>query len=693
MDAAVGWGDTALLDKLMSKISSSKHEYFFQMDTISRAALYLKNEAGYRFVQQVMQTCQSTHDSACLASKGCLAKAMCHAARRNNRDLVDLLLPHTGLQGLDRALAAAARFGSHSLVQLLIAHGASVNGELCHLDNGGCLTTPLAEAIRKNDDELVDILAKGGAWKHIEEPRRLRAVMCAVAESGDSSYLPQILQLVRAPDRHALDLALLYATKAGHEGIALKLLEAGANPIVYGRESSFALALRMQSHSITRAMLECETALEEVMDEDLLEAAIAWGDLEIIKAIFSLGGNINTYWGRPPLSFAIKAGKRSVVDFMISHGADLNTNHALKPVRHQSDERRGFYKFVDGRRVFVTDGAERFSSPLAAAALVRDETIASILLHHGADPADEQAIINAVVHDRSLLNIILQFFRQRYPQGRTGFGGKVLLHTLQTRDEAALDLFLGAGFDLNTMIFEHEARTVTALGFAIEKFQSRPEMILKLLDAGGDANSTTSMVGDEKLDPYSYVTIAARQTALLDAIETKSLPLVNLLVSRGADVQNEARLGLRRTPLQKACEVGSHDIVDFLLRHNADVDAAPAPRYGATALQIAAKTGSLRMAKKLLDLGANVDAPGVRAGGRSAIEYAAEYGRLDMIPLLFNATGGKFVSGQCTTAIALAQENGQLGCAGLLMKLSTRNQAFLDASGMADHGGGDNAVS
>lgn len=572
-----------------------------------------------------------------------------------------------------------------------------MNGELRYLDNDREPTTPLAEAIRKKDDELVEILAKEGAWKQIEEPERLQAAMCAVAESGSSAYLPRILQLVRAPGRgaldFALDLALFRATKAGHEEIALKLLEAGADSTDSRGEGTLLQALRMKSHSITWAIFECDRALDNLMDEEIVEAAIAWGDLEIIKAIFSLRGNINTYWGRPPLSFAIKAGKRSVVDFMISHGADLNTNHALKPVRHQSDERRGFYKFVDGRRVFVTDGAERFSSPLAAAALVRDETIASILLHHGADPADEQAIINAVVHDRSLLNIILQFFRQRYPQGRTGFGGKVLLHTLQTRDEAALDLFLGVGFDVNAIISDHELGIVSALGFAVGQYQNRLQTISKLLNAGGDADSTTSMMGDERFEPSPYMRITARQTALLDAIETKSLPLVELLVSRGADVQKEAKLGLRRTPLQKACEVGSHDIVDFLLKHNADVNAAPAPRYGAAALQIAAKMGSLRMAKKLLDLGAKVDAPGSRVGGgRSAIEYAAEYGRFDMIPLLFNAAGGKFVSEQCTSAIALAQENGHLACAGLLMELSTRNQAFLDASGMADHDGGENVV-
>lgn len=686
LDSAVRWGDTALVDRLSSKISSSEHEYFFREGTISDAAQYLKNDAGYKFVQHMMNTCQTVHDSACFVPEGdALGHAICQAARRNNRDLVELLLPHASQEGLDWALTAAARFGSHSLVQLLIAHGASVNGQPVILDSGERCTTPLAEAIRKNDDELLEILVKQGAWKEIDYPDRLEAAMCAIAESGNSAYLPQILQSARASTKEALDEALFYATKARREDIALKLLEAGASPITRPDRKSLVEALRIKSHSITWAMLECDMRLENVMDEEVLEAAIAWGDLEIIKAFFFLGNSVNIYWGRPPLSFAIKAGKRSVIDFMISLGADLNMNPERKPSPWPSREREGFYKFIDGRHVFVTDGSERFLSPLAAATFVRDEGVTTYLLDHGADPGDEQAVLNAIIKDRSLLDLILQRFRQRYPGGRTGFGGKALLHTLKTRDEAALDLFLRAGFDVNVLILNHPrdgSRKVTALGFAIENYQSRPEMVSKLLDTGGDPNSTTSMRSSR-----------SRQTALLDAVETKSLSLVELLVHRGADVQKEAKLGVRRTPLQKACEVGSHSVVDFLLSHNADVNAAPAARHGDTALQIAAKAGSLRMAKKLLDLGAKVDTPGGPAGGRSAIEYAAECGRLSMIPVLFNAAGGKFVPEQCTSATALAKQNGHLACAGLLTELSTRNQAFLDASGMADHGGGVNVVS
>lgn len=210
-----------------------------------------------------------------------------------------------------------------------------------------------------------------------------------------------------------------------------------------------------------------------------------------------------------------------------------------------------------------------------------------------------------------------------------------------------------------------------------EAHHSSLEPIFKLLDGGGDANLLASV--KEEFD-HDWGTIRVSQTALLGAIETSNLQLVELLISRGADVQKEAKLGLKRTPLQKACEVGSHTIVDLLLRHNADVNATPAARRGATALQLAAKAGSLRIAKTLLDLGAKIDAPGVRIGGRCAIEYAAEYGRLDMILFLCNAAGEKFVSGQYKTAIALAQENGHSACADLLTELSAQNKAAIDAS-------------
>lgn len=666
MEAAIRWGDEALVEKLMSRIPPSEHVYLF-CEAIGDAAEYLRNDLGLKFVRQAMQACRDMHNNECIdLYPGCLAEVMCKAARRNNHDLVDLLLPHGGQKGLDMALAGAARFGNHTLVRWLLEHGARANGKPCELDHESFHTTPLAEAIRRGDDELVALFAKEGAWDQIGEPDRLEATMRAIGESlaGSRTYLLQVLNLVPNPDSRALSFILVSAIKAGHEEVALALLEAIAAPDSLISQSPLIAALKVKSQTITWAILDSGIETSKTVNETALEAAVAWGDLEIIKALFfmRLHEPFDASMGSRALSLAIKAGNKSVIDLMIKLGADygLNSSH--------------------GGRFHGVDLLGKYRSPLSAAALVRDAGTADYLLDHGASPADEPAIINAIAHDRMLLNLILQRFRQRYPQGNPAFGGGVLIYVLKTHDEEALDMCLRAGFDVNNMVWEEEAGQ-TAVAVAVKNHHSGFAWITKLLDAGGDVNLLASVKQECPFGQSWAERFSLRQTVLLDAIETRNLSLVELLISRGAHVQKEAKLGLRRTPLQKACEVGSHPIVDLLLKHNADVNEAPASRWGATALQLAAKAGSLRIARKLLDLGAILDAPGVQFGGHSAIEYAAEYGRLHMILFLCNAADGKLPADQYKSAIALAQEKGHKACADLLTELSAKNQAVIDASG------------
>lgn len=720
--AAIRWGDNGLIEKLISALSLSEHVNCFSQ-ILSNAAKYLRNDVGHKVIRQLIQTCRDAHDLACIHSRRhTVAEAMAQAARRKNEDLLYLLLPHGGQNGLDTALTAASRSGSHRLVRGLLAHGARGDGPPCHVSEPGAQpalntpwgpplgitlwTTPLAEAIRGQDAELVDILSENGAWNQIGESGRLTAVMLAIAESGQSVVLHQVLKLVPNPDPKALTKPLNAAIRCHHEDIALKLLEAGADVNDPNNESPLLAALRMKSQPITWAILESDVDLihrkrsseEQPNNDTALEAATALGDREVIKTLVFMGADVNAYEREAPLSIAIKAGERSLIDLLINLGADLNAQPELD-----------FFAFEDEEAE-----SAMWSSPLAAAALVRDSETANYLLEHGTDPADEEAMLKAITPDRRVLDLIIQRFRKQYPKGRAGFGARVLQHGLQRQDEALLDVCLNAAFDVNSMAdhrhYEDSENSedsenledsddsddsrlpgfpeiygfVTALGMAIKKYRGgRLDLISKLLDAGGDANMPTSEKRRHHVlssgSSRSFENITVRQTALLDAIETKSLPLVELLISKGADVRKEAKFGLKRTPLQKACEVASHTIVGLLLGFDVDVNAAPAAREGATALQLAAQVGSLRIAKKLLDLGANVNAPGAQVRGRSAIEYAAEYGRLSMIPALCHAVDGKLAAGQYESAIALAQENGHSACAILLRNLSSANQGYINA--------------
>jgi ankyrin repeat protein len=414
-------------------------------------------------------------------------------------------------------------------------------------------------------------------------------------------------------------------------------------------------ALLVRSKLIVSAILECDVNVNDYRyhgrsKASILEVAAKWGDLSIVEDLVFMGANINMCCSETALTVAVQRRNMPLVKLLIKLGADLNR-----------------------RRL---DGG---NSPLSAAVLTQDSSLINYLIEHGADPVDGMAITNAMSRDGETLNLLLQRFRERYPSGRKGFGGDVLQYVLQIPSDPLLDLCLGAKFDVNRLVKIEALTTVNALGLVIRKYRGkRLDLVSKLLDAGGDINGPASRqekrFSPGRLNGDAWIT----QTAFLEAIETKSLPLVELLIRRGADVQKEAKLGLKRTPLQKACEVGSYPIVDLLLRHHANVRAPPAVRGGGDALQLAAKGGSVRIANRLLNCGADVNAPTSQVGGHSALEYAAKYGRVDMIKVLWNASGTVFTAEQYDSAISMAQENGHFACVFLLRSLSSTSPGFID---------------
>lgn len=362
--------------------------------------------------------------------------------------------------------------------------------------------------------------------------------------------------------------------------------------------------------------------------------------MSTVKDVVSMGVDINVYEEIPAFVVAIKRGDKQIIDLFLSLGADPSIR------------------------------SEKGESPLAATVLADDSSLVEYLLERGADPANSEAVENASTQNRQALGILFRAFCRRYPAGLPGFGGKALQHALQTSDDILLSFCLEAGFDTNSFVNSDEYGDETALGFVIRKYrETRLDLVTKILDAGGDINAIARVPAREK----NYINSSAgpMKTAFLEAIETKSVALVKLLVGRGADVHKAARLGLRCTPLQKACEVGSFPIIRLLLEHGADVHGKPSFRRGGTALQLAAKVGSVRITKLLLSLGASIDAPPSPSLGHSAIEYAAKYGRPGIIEVLCKETDSSVTAEQFEGAISLAQKYGHVACIHLLRRFSS----------------------
>jgi ankyrin repeat protein len=141
------------------------------------------------------------------------------------------------------------------------------------------------------------------------------------------------------------------------------------------------------------------------------------------------------------------------------------------------------------------------------------------------------------------------------------------------------------------------------------------DRVVALLDAQPDLVNTIAS------DGFSALGLAAffNQPAI-----------VEVLLTRGADVNFVSRNPLHVMPLHSAVAAQSVVISKLLLDHGADVNAEQADRF--TPLQGAAQSGNLELVKLLLSYGADRDA--TNANGQTALSIAHEQGYEDVVMLL-----------------------------------------------------------
>ncbi|KAF2802280.1 ankyrin [Mytilinidion resinicola] len=285
------------------------------------------------------------------------------------------------------------------------------------------------------------------------------------------------------------------------------------------------------------------------------------------------------------------------------------------------------------------------------------------LLHLGADPSEDMALISAVSAGTEILQQLLNVASARKPLCSKVYFNFALQEAIRSSDISAATLLILAGAEPNKICrqslryqpYENFRCGISCFGIAVESDETpHSEMTKLLLDAGAD--------------PNAVVKYKPKMTALMMAISSQNLSVVKLLLDRGAAVNGGVNFGFTRTPLQLAAEVGNIDIIQDLLNCSADVNAAPHDRCGATALQFAAIGGHVGIAKLLLNHWAGVNAPPAKIGGRTALEASAEHGRLDMLQFLIDSGAGLIDQGQeqYERAVELAKENGHMAASRLL---------------------------
>jgi ankyrin repeat protein len=640
--------------RLVSNVSDSDHSNFFNDGCLEMIAAQFDDWHATEAIKKIILACERTKCQRCLTHfENKVDMALVIGARRGHLKLVQLLLRHSKTP--HRALSAAIRSGRDDVIDVVLTLKPDIDAPADNISHE-TFTTPLAEAIAAGDERLIHMIEDAGSLEHLNEGGRLEPAIAAASKTGNLVYVRKLLDHCQSPDPLQMARAVLYAVQNDHEEIFQALLAAGAdvNFEEQGRSgppTPLLAAMCRRNHRMVREILNSDVAayswtlpyLYKSRMSSVFEEAIKWGDRSIFHDLrFTFPDAVLGY---EELSQALKENV-AWFECLLKSGIA---------------SRSGVTKCLE---IALSRGdAELFHS----------------LIEGGADPTDQEILNKCAIEHPKMLPLLLKQISFRIsPHKVSGFGTAALNAAIKQGPIGfeVVQVLLDSGLvDSKSFSESYSNRRQSPLGLAIrvsrEGNHAGFKVIRKLLDAGCDPNSVVTM--------HSYTGFHLKQTALVEAIETGSKDLVQLMISRGATVRTETTMGLKRSPLQKAVEVDSFEIVTLLLEAGADVNTRPATRGGRTALQSAAIRGNCNMAIKLLAHGADLQALPAEINGRWPLEGAAEHGRLEMIEFLWKRTIAGFDQEQCQRAMELAEGNGHMACKNLIAELSRASMESVPA--------------
>lgn len=640
------------------------HRYHGRVEhPLSQITEYLDDCHATRLFRSLISLCRQAECSKCLVDFNVvLSKTVVRAALTGKVNLVQLLLHEVDFSHeLARIFLAAVRSQSRVLVDFILSRGPELDPPGIEIEVGlGLPTTPIAEAVRQGNEDIIQKLEEAGSLDHLNEGNRFEAVVAAAAEAGNTVYMRKLLaRAITSKQAYREEyVALELAIEGGHRDIVQMLLEAGAIP-------------NGASHFDFR---EWEFAHEAPSQEGVqtVRTLVASGARhEIVKGIV-----------------AAKTDQSIMAEMVAEYpDADLEDNlDAILSCCAETEALGFFQKLVQTLKPRV----DSLQSLLKRTVELDRGDLVECLLDMGANPFNDH-VLQAVVPDKpDMLRLLLQ--RERRLQTMPKYIGSLILKPLMGNGagnpEALHELMETNAINFERLEILHDPeedpelwrkyRSIrfTPLGMAIQglpgEFETNMVAVKKFLEAGADPNGISK-------SNEQWTKGSALMTALMVAIETGREDAVNMLLDYGAGVNARPRMRTTRTALQYAVELGNTDIVSLLLSRGADVNSSASSHGGATALQFAAMSGNCNMVQDLLDLGAQLDALPSRIDGMWPLEGAAANGRLDMIRYLWELNAravavGEFPNGfserHCLRAMNFARENGHTGCRDLISGLS-----------------------
>ncbi|KAK5630667.1 hypothetical protein RRF57_006382 [Xylaria bambusicola] len=641
--------------RLSLAILPSDHRPFFAHSmytfAIVETAKYLDDTLASQIIRNMIDLCEKDRCGRCLvACADDVERATIEAAELGQLKVVQLLISH--VPSSTGVFCAAIRSNRKDLIDLVLSFKPDLNTSLRDIagfwKDGG--STPLAEAVRLGNEELIKHLHSVGAFARLNDRRHLKPLIMVAARLGDICLMRKLLSLSDSssrPCRIPLQ-AITIALENGHEEVAWLLLESGAKI-----EGALCAALQRRNKPLIQAILN---ASKELIDEKSLDEALEWGDMSIFEDLMSAGCKTRSF---PLEGLCHRCMRDGNTDFfqssveLVQLLCNLDLQRCLKEAVNMGHSEMVCY--------LLDIGANPFMSSILEAALPVNLEMLHLLFDKSrprrAVPKCIGASVLSSVMDESLGNP--QAFDALLRTRAVNLKAVEICESIETE--------------------ESDKCAVTPLGLVLTSLLKTPDkdawMVRALLDAGSDPNGVAKSFYYGALAQDNFI---KSYTGLMLALETTRREIVQLLVDKGADINRKPQFAVKRTPLQYAAELGHLDMVRMLLEQGAEVNAEPAMRGGGTALQLAAISGNCNVAIELLASGASLGALPSKVDGRWPLEGAAEYGRLDMIQFLWDVATARgetdavlgFQRRHCLRAMNFARENGHMGCRDLISDLS-----------------------
>ncbi|KAI9927582.1 hypothetical protein AWENTII_006412 [Aspergillus wentii] len=645
-----------------------------------------------------------------------MKRATLFAAAMDDRELLKKIL-HSGGKvdepsrlGITALTASACR-GNMEIAQLLLQHGADVNGRILTEGNNHALITPLHAAAKDSRMEMAKMLLASGASIDEVSSDGMTALDHAISRQ-DTEMTVFLLDSGAKPESSSTpETAIQIALRYRNMEVVKALIAAGADVNTQSLEMSSPLhiAVHMRGLSVVQMLVQAGAdvnATDPLLGITPFHLAVSKGMADIAHYLLENGANLNFQslatmasleyaimdehidvlhvfqqagadFGAPDsyyLRFAQTHGKKAVVQY-------LHANYRPHLPLDYAEELTGSILRKDYSSLLssLNSGApvnsidSRNQTPLMVAIMTDDIPLVEYLLGIGADPRDYLSLLCTVDKSSShMLRILIAYCRCMDYRPK-GFGCLALYAAiLREKIEMVQILLEGrvnpnnrlswgnyAEWNLGLKVIPPNVNHNLSIDHLMSLLERKTALDVAIYTGNMDIVELLLSHKDNAIGNHTI------QSAVSGAVAERRLSVLPSLFKyvRDWNTPREGQFG--RTLLQKTAEQGMLDIVKMILEAGADVNAPPAKDGGATALQAAAIQGHYGVVLCLLEKGGNVNAEPAEVNGRTAIEGAAEHGRIDILQLLLNA-GARVDDAHYQQALLFAFNNGHFAAYRLL---------------------------